>query len=481
MNDTVEIVPVGTVLDGKYRIDARISAGGMGVVYEATYLALNRKVAVKTLLPEYRRSPVVLERFRQEAKAAGSIKHDNICEVTDIGTLDNGIPYLVMPLLRGKPLSTFIEPSQMSFSEILDITRQVLSALQAVHDAGIVHRDLKPDNIFLIDMGDRHNFVKLLDFGVSKFPVDDGDEDSGLTQTREMLGTPYYMSPEQVTTAKTVDRRTDIYAVGVILYEMLTGRRPFLGDCYNEIIVNISIRTFPLPSKLNPRISPALEAVVMKAMARDPDERFAEATDMRLRIEMLTADEAGAGASSPTTVSPPSATVAAPDRTLSTRADMLRAPFLSSDGVSTDRGHGRLLAYGLSFFAVLITAVLAILFFLSKETARAHTARDPAPPRMDRAIPVEQGTTIPPTQVDGTVDTSTLGERAPSATDAPAEQRALPRTANSTSRAVPPAPKEKGSSPAVKRRTRPRPSKDTDKEGDEVISGKAGTLFFKDY
>ncbi len=279
----------GAILDGKYRVERIIGAGGMGEVYEATHTLIGRTVAIKTLHASFVQNESVLQRFQREAQLAGSIGHDNICEVTDVGTTEDGSPYLVMPLLRGAALAEIITAKpRLSIARLIDIVCQTLSALEAAHKAQIVHRDLKPDNIFITKIGDRDDFVKLLDFGISK--VLDQDSVLSLTRTGTVLGTPYYMSPEQAKGSKDVDSRGDIYAIGVILYEALTGTRPFDGDSYNEVMFKIIAEPFPPPRTIDSKIPQALEQVVLTAMARDPADRYTSAEEMRTALAASVSD-----------------------------------------------------------------------------------------------------------------------------------------------------------------------------------------------
>ncbi len=272
------------MIDGKYEIGRVIGSGGMGTVYEATRMGLDRKVALKLLHGKYAKSAKIVKRFHQEARLAGSISHDNICRVTDHGSAEDGAPYLVMPLLTGQSLAKWVEsgekPSQM---QIIDVACQTLLALEAAHKEKIVHRDLKPDNIFVTKIGDRDDFVKLLDFGISK--VLEQESVSNLTSTGMVLGTAYYLAPEQARGAKHIDHRVDIYAMGVILYEVLTGTRPFEGETYNEVMFKIAGEPFKTPRSLNPSISPAVEQVIIKAMAIDPADRYASALEMCHALE----------------------------------------------------------------------------------------------------------------------------------------------------------------------------------------------------
>ena len=219
----------GSLLGGKYRIVRQIGSGGMGRVFEAIHEQTERTVAVKVLSAEAAQQPDTLVRFDREARAAGRIGHDNICEVVDVGFAEGNVPFLVMPLLRGQSLATVIrQAGQLPLKRCVDITAQILSALAAAHAAGVVHRDLKPDNVFLVLMGDRDDFVKVLDFGISKM-IGEHRPDATLTQTGTILGTPFYMSPEQARGFKNLDVRVDVYAMGAILYQMFTGKPPFEG------------------------------------------------------------------------------------------------------------------------------------------------------------------------------------------------------------------------------------------------------------
>jgi serine/threonine-protein kinase len=297
-------IPAGTVVDGKYRVESLIGRGGMGGVYEATQLSLGRKVALKHLYPRYAGNEKAFVRFRQEAMSAASIGHDNICEVTDLGIGLEGAPYLVMPLLKGLTVHEMIRSEgSLKPGRVVDLGCQILSGLGAAHRAGILHRDLKPANVFVTRLGDRGDFVKLLDFGVSK--VISGAERTDLTRTGEVVGTPHYMAPEQAKGVRNLDQRLDLYAVGVILYEMLTRRRPFDGDSYNEVMYKILTERFPAPSVVNPLVPAGMERVVITAMAREPRDRYADAAAMREDLRRAgDASPLGVETSAPTAILP---------------------------------------------------------------------------------------------------------------------------------------------------------------------------------
>ena len=270
----------GTVIDEKYRIERYIGRGGMGCVYEASQFSIGRKVALKILPPRYAADGRAIQRFKQEARRGGSIAHINICEVTDLGETEDGTPYMTMPLLTGCSLAEKLKSlDKIDTKTAVHIVVQILSALKAAHAAHIVHRDLKPANVFITKIDQGEILVKLLDFGISK--ALNQDLDTNLTTTGTVLGTPHYMAPEQAKGVRDIDHRVDIYAAGVILYEALTGERPFDGESYNEIVVKIATEKFRRPGDLNPAVSMEIEQILLKAMATNPCDRFQDAEQMR--------------------------------------------------------------------------------------------------------------------------------------------------------------------------------------------------------
>ncbi len=265
------------VLAERYRLREVIGKGGMGVVHRAVHVSTDRQVAVKLLQAKLAEKDAVKRRFEREAKAAARIDHDNICEVLDFGVADDGAHFLVMPLLRGRPLRDVIrEVGHLPIERACDITTQILAALGTAHRRGVIHRDLKPDNIFLTKVGDRADFVKILDFGITKFDFDKKGADGAtdLTSTGEVFGTAYYMAPEQARGEKDIDGRADIYAVGVILNEMLTGKRPFVDESLGKLLWKLWNDPIKPPSSHRPEITKDMEAVTLRAFARDPEKRF---------------------------------------------------------------------------------------------------------------------------------------------------------------------------------------------------------------
>jgi hypothetical protein len=280
----------GQVIDGKYRIVRLIGEGGMGAVFEGENVRISRRVAIKVLHPNAMANPETVQRFEREAQAAGRIGSDHILEILDLGTLSDGGRYMVMEFLAGETLSSRIRKhGRLTPNQVVPLIRQMLVGLGAAHDAGIIHRDLKPDNVFVLtERSGIRDYVKLIDFGISKFNVVGGD--MSMTRTGTVMGTPFYMSPEQAKGSGSVDQKSDLYAVGVILYEAVTGEVPFLASTFNELLFKI-VLSDPKPlEEVIPGIDPAFVAVVARAMAREPSQRFSSA---RAMIEALDALELG--------------------------------------------------------------------------------------------------------------------------------------------------------------------------------------------
>ena len=260
----------GTVV-GSYRLIRIIGRGGMGAVYEAENLSIGRRVAIKVLEDAFAKDPVMRARFEREARTAASIAHPNVVEMLDRGTLEPDRPYIVMELLEGEPLRERMQRGALSLGEAAYIGAQILAGLATAHARGVVHRDLKPDNVFLVAHEGDQLFVKLLDFGISKL-LGEG-VDLHLTSTGSVMGTPRYMSPEQARGQHELDHRVDLFAVGVLLFEMLTGVPPHAGDSYNQLVGSLLERTPPPISSLRPDLPVAVAAMVDLALSRDRDQR----------------------------------------------------------------------------------------------------------------------------------------------------------------------------------------------------------------
>ncbi|MBW2263644.1 MAG: serine/threonine protein kinase [Deltaproteobacteria bacterium] len=266
----------GQVLEGKYRVGQRVGRGGMGVVHEGEHLSVGRKVAIKFLLEDASKNPMLLQRFENEARLAASIGNRNIVDILDLGETHDGVHYIVMEYLDGRDLADIMRGSTcLTVTMAVEFTVQILSALRSMHDAGIIHRDLKPENV-IITKGDERGFtVKLVDFGLSRLGV--RESDLGITQTGAVFGTPRYMAPEQAR-AKEVDHRADLYSVGVMLYRMLSGKLPFNADNYNELIIQLTTEQPVHVGEHGVPIPEGLGDIVMLSITRDPLHRYESAT-----------------------------------------------------------------------------------------------------------------------------------------------------------------------------------------------------------
>ena len=268
---------------GNYRAISLLGEGGMGAVYLAEHPGIGRRVAVKVLHRNYVRDESLLGRFLNEARAANAIRHPNIIEILDSGTIADGTPFLVMELLEGESLGARIRRvGPLPIPTAVEFAYQTASALGAAHKKGIVHRDLKPDNLYIVPdphEPDRER-IKVLDFGIAKLQQGNAG-DSVKTRTGTLMGTPIYMSPEQCRGTRAVDHRSDIYSLGVILFEMLTGQPPFVSEGFGEL-VNMHLNVAPpVPSSRNPAIPPALDAIVLRMLEKNADQRFGDMAELQ--------------------------------------------------------------------------------------------------------------------------------------------------------------------------------------------------------
>jgi serine/threonine protein kinase len=259
---------------GNYNVTAKLGEGGMGMVFLAEHPVIGSKVALKAIHPEFVRNAEVVSRFVNEAKAVNQIGHDHIVDITDFGNTSDDSFYFIMEYLQGETLADLIKTEgRLSPARSLKIAAQIADALNASHEHGVIHRDLKPDNIFLIVRDGVQDFVKVLDFGLAK--LTHGDElATRNTRAGSVMGTPYYMSPEQCEGKVEIDHRSDIYSLGVILFEMLTGKIPFGGAGYGEILVKHITVQPPAARGIVPDLPPALDLILFRALAKDPKARF---------------------------------------------------------------------------------------------------------------------------------------------------------------------------------------------------------------
>jgi eukaryotic-like serine/threonine-protein kinase len=278
-------VVVGQILAGKYRVERVIGEGGMGYVVAAYHLQLHTTVAIKLLAPKLLTDAEALARFASEARAAARVVSAHVARVLDVGTLDNGAPYMVMELLEGEDLASVLRTQRLSIAQAIDYVLQACEAIAEAHTLGIIHRDLKPANLFCARRPDGTSWIKVLDFGISK--VAHNTAGLSMTTTSATLGSPFYMSPEQMQSTSGVDARTDIWAIGVILYELITGRRPFDGLTLPDVCVRIATRS-PAPMKdLRPGVAAALESVVLRCLEKDREKRYPNVGELALALANL--------------------------------------------------------------------------------------------------------------------------------------------------------------------------------------------------
>jgi serine/threonine-protein kinase len=278
---------IGTILSGRYRIERVIGEGGMGAVYQAEHTHMRKRLAIKVLHPEMSRLTEVVQRFEREAMAAAHIDHPNVATATDFGKLEDGSFFLVLEYVEGKSLRDAIGKSRLTVERALHITRQIASALQRAHALGIVHRDLKPENVMLVERDGDTDFVKVLDFGIAKVPVGElgtGNAAPGqpvLTQLGMVYGTPEYMAPEQAL-GQAVDARADLYALGVMAYEMLTGQRPFEHESKVALLgMHVTAPVPPMATKApDAVVPPEVEAIVVRLLAKESTQRFTDAKEL---------------------------------------------------------------------------------------------------------------------------------------------------------------------------------------------------------
>jgi eukaryotic-like serine/threonine-protein kinase len=270
------IAAVGDVLAGKYRVDKILGIGGMGMVVAATHLELDQRVALKFMLPSSHESPDIAARFTREARAAGRLNSDHVCRVIDVGRFDGGVPYIVMEYLQGEDLGALLRRrGPLRVSDAVGYILQAIEGIAEAHANGIIHRDLKPDNLFLHKRNDGGTIVKVLDFGISKAKA------VGVsTRTGDIFGSPAYMAPEQMESSRSVDHRADMWSLGVVLYQLVVGKPPFQAESLPLLCMSV-VNDEPRPmSEIRGDLPDGFEAVVMKCLRKDPDERHADVGEL---------------------------------------------------------------------------------------------------------------------------------------------------------------------------------------------------------
>jgi serine/threonine protein kinase len=282
-------VTPGQIIGGRYLVGTLIGEGGMGLVCAATHLGLESPVAIKLIRPDLKHDAEFVERFLNEARRAAALRSEHVATVHDVGQLDTGEPYLVMERLEGVELETYLRTTgPLEPRRAAELMLEACEGLAAAHAAGIVHRDLKPANLFLARRSDGKEVLKILDFGISKAVTDDAPSSS----TSRSLGSPWYMSPEQMLDASSVDFRADIWSLGVVLFELLTTKPPFDGQSVAEVCVKVLTGRVPSPAELRPGLDRALEMIVLRCLQRDREQRYATVRELELDLQAFLANSA---------------------------------------------------------------------------------------------------------------------------------------------------------------------------------------------
>lgn len=332
----------GDVIDGKYRVDRVLGQGAMGCVVAATHLELGEKRAIKLMLPAGFDNEQARQRFRLEARAAASLRSPHVVTVHDVGELPNGTRYIVMEYLEGQDLGAVMRRRKiLPVAEAIGYTLDVCDALAEAHGKGIVHRDLKPANLFLTRGHQNELLVKVVDFGIAKVQPSTDDEASPLTATAAVMGTPPFMSPEQVQASRNVDARSDLWSLGVILYYLVTGHRPFNGEMPMIFVSIVSAEPRP-PEEINPDIPPALSAVILRCLRKNPSDRYSSASELASALQSIARTLTQArplpapGSEGGTMPLPAGAAGPFVTETDIRRAARCRAPMRLADGTSVD-------------------------------------------------------------------------------------------------------------------------------------------------
>jgi serine/threonine-protein kinase len=452
----------GQVLAGKYRVERVLGIGGMGVVVAAYNVQLDTRVALKFLLPDVLLNEEAVARFTREARAAARIQSEHVARVHDVGTLENGAPYMVMEFLEGVDLSKWLhEWGPLRIDQAVDFIIQACVALADAHALGIVHRDLKPANLFCVRRTDGQFLVKVLDFGISKLTdLAHGSNPPGMsvTKTAAVMGTPLYMSPEQAQSAKDVDVRTDIWALGVILFQLLTGNVPFVGEAFGELAVKISTAPTPSLRAYRPDVPPALDAVVGTCLEKARSRRFPSVAELarallpfaptsaagsvqRIAGILLAAGLSKSGASAPASTPARAETLLAPGSV---------SPWSDATG-STSRKAARGVLGGFGLVVAAAATAFAVAHRSSLDRAHATSASAATPAQSDTPIT----SSLPPPSAIPTATLAPVG-LAPSA-DPPPSATATASPQPNVAVASPTTASAQGSTPTPAIATAPQP------------------------
>ena len=429
-------VEVGEVLAGKYRIDRVIGAGGMGVVVAAEHIQLRQIVAIKFVRADAIGSGEGLERFLREARAVVRLRSEHVARVIDVGALADGTPFMVMDFLLGSTLSALLdEASPLPIGDVVHYVIQACEALAEAHSLGIIHRDLKPENLFLTHSVSGAPLVKVLDFGVSKTESTGGTR--GLTRTAALVGSPLYMAPEQMRSARAATARSDIWALGVVLYDLLTHALPFDAESMPELCLKVTLEPpYPLRAR-RPEIPPALESVITRCLDKDPARRYANAAELALALAPFAPAEASGAVERvqliATGVQPPAPFGDSRDRAPLPAPYVSRASTPRTTTQGEDAGRTPRRRYG-GVAAVIATTALVIGITVPLVVADLEPDEKPATPD---ATPVLQNASVaaPSSSGAGTVEIVPVPSSAAAPTTSPPRDAAPPRPAADAGRA----------------------------------------------
>lgn len=279
-----QTLSAGEVVSGKFRVERVLGEGGMALVYLATHLQLDERVALKFLRHDAQTRPDIVHRFQREARAAVKLKSEHVARVSDVGE-HNGVPYMVMEYLDGANLEELVQRhGRLPVEEAIDYVIQGCDGISEAHANHIVHRDLKPANLFAVDRGDGRRVVKVLDFGISKLALTGKVSDVDLSKTSSIVGSPLYMSPEQIRSSKDVDRRTDVWALGIVLFELITGKTPFQGDDFTSLMAEILEKPHLRMAELRPDVPLELDEILDRCLAKDVRRRYQTAAELAIAL-----------------------------------------------------------------------------------------------------------------------------------------------------------------------------------------------------
>jgi len=410
----------GTIISAKYLLVRRLASGGMGDVYEAQHLVLGRRFALKFIRPELAGHEPLERRFRQEAETAGRLVSEHITVVTDFDWAGPGQPYLVMELLEGQDLAQVLKAGPLPAATVAEIGVQICRGLAVAHRHGFIHRDLKPANLFLCRRADATMQVKILDFGIAK---DARGPSAVETRPGDPVGTAHYMAPEQIRQSPTLDARADLYSLGVVLYEALSGRRPRRGEGYHSVILQGLHERAPSLSQSGQEVPPALAAVVARAMAHAPDERFASAEELERALAPMAAPGASLAWPAQATMPPP----------LATEAGSGPSPAPAVARTQRRPGRRRWIATGVG--AALVVGIAALLdrgahravqVPSEAATSTSPPVTAPPPPPVPERPAAAAPLPAPDRPARGVDSTRSRRRRAPSRTEAPAARPTPP-------------------------------------------------------